>query len=943
MRAVNTGDDPDTYSDPSETRNAIQLVVPTKLTGVTADAGNAEVMLSWSPPPADEIVINYDYRIDPNPDDGSTGWTKWQSFTTDSNSHKVTGLTNGTTYSFQVRAKNLAGDGPDSETVTATPSGPPGAVELRAHSTGGTEVRLYWSNPNDSSITKYQIRQEGVSQWGDIAFLSTVDIAIDDPIVYTVTGLTVGTTYTFNVRAINNKGTGAIASVTATPTTSETTPAQMADVGHTVTGVTGGSGGTVTFNWDDPGDDSIDKYQYRYHTESSNPVDWTKCRDDTDGCGVDWTDIPGGTANNKDLTSWTVGIHGSSTTVFYELRAVNTHDSKMTPAELSPHLFGPAKAVTVSRANTPTSTPSAPHAPTVLTAAGATGQIELSWTAPSGTLIGFQYRQSTDGGSSWSPDWTDIPTSAPGEANAASFTKTSLTNGFVYTFEVRAVAGTADSPVYGAGARVSGTAGAAPNQPTGLAVASVNDDTTTAVVKENETQLALSWTLPTDITGVTITSFEYRQRRSGAPNWEEVWIPTGVGATDTSYTVTDLLAGTTYEFQVRATAGSVVSGPSVAASGMTAEATEKNPPAAPTGLTAGAGNASVTLRWTGANDRTLTQYLYLQCAAPDDCAVDANFSEFGMDSVEIDDAPTADSYTVTGLTNGIAYTFKILARNADGGSPASEAVTATPSEQQPQRTEPADERVKRLERISEMVVPEVTRAIAASTLSAVTGRIEAVASGAVPTVNIAGQSTLHQALTANARALEEGMLDLQRVLAGSSFALSLNAAEGDKAGGVGDIGVWGSGDYRNLSGGDASAVEWDGEVWSGHLGADARLRENLLAGLSASFSQGSFDYTDRTTGTAADGALESRMTSLNPYVSWSVREDLDLWATLGYGWGEIEIDDDAAAPVSSDLTQWSGALGASGTLLTSDDWIAGGTTRLKLKGEGSLARGRRRG
>ena len=60
--------------------------------------------------------------------------------------------------------------------------------------------------------------------------------------------------------------------------------------------------------------------------------------------------------------------------------------------------------------------------------------------------------------------------------------------------------------------------------------------------------------------------------------------------------------------------------------------------------------------------------------------------------------------------------------------------------------------------------------------------------------------------------------------------------------------------------------------------------------------------------------------------------------TLGYGWGEIEIADDAAAPESSDLTQWSGALGASGTLLTSDDWIAGGTTKLKLKGEGSLAR-----
>ncbi len=243
------------------------------------------------------------------------------------------------------------------------------------------------------------------------------------------------------------------------------------------------------------------------------------------------------------------------------------------------------------------------------------------------------------------------------------------------------------------------------------------------------------------------------------------------------------------------------------------------------------------------------------------------------------------------------------------------------------------------DRVIETVVPELTRAMMASTSGAVTGRIEAVASGNVPavTVNIAGQSTLYHALKSNAQGMQDGTLDPAQLLGGSSFALSLNAVEGGKAGGVSDIGVWGSGDYRNLSGGDSGAVAWDGDLWSAHLGIDTRLRENLLAGLSASFFKGSFDYTDRTTGTAASGALESRMTSLNPYVRWSARKALDLWATLGYGRGELEINDNAAAPVSSDLSQWSAAVGASGTLLTSDDWIAGGTTRLKLKGEGSLA------
>ncbi len=247
-------------------------------------------------------------------------------------------------------------------------------------------------------------------------------------------------------------------------------------------------------------------------------------------------------------------------------------------------------------------------------------------------------------------------------------------------------------------------------------------------------------------------------------------------------------------------------------------------------------------------------------------------------------------------------------------------------------------RVNRPGGVIDTVLPQVTRAIAASTLAAVTERIEAVASGNVPaaTASIAGQSTLYHVLKSNQQALEDGTLDLARVLGGSSFAL--NAAEGGKAGGVGDIGVWGSGDYRSLSGGGSSAVEWDGDLWSAHLGADTRLRENLLAGLSGSISRGSFDYTDWSTGTAAGGTLKNRMTSVNPYVSWSANEGFSLWGTVGYGWGELEIDDDGGIPELSDLTQWSAALGASGTLLSSDDLIKGGTTRLTLKGEGSLTR-----
>ena len=125
---------------------------------------------------------------------------------------------------------------------------------------------------------------------------------------------------------------------------------------------------------------------------------------------------------------------------------------------------------------------------------------------------------------------------------------------------------------------------------------------------------------------------------------------------------------------------------------------------------------------------------------------------------------------------------------------------------------------------------------------------------------------------------------------------------------------------------------------SAHLGSDARLREDLLAGLLVSWSRSAFDYTDHTDAEAISGAHETRLTSLNPYVGWKTPGGMSLWGTLGVGWGEVEIDDEEAGPVSGDMTQRSAAAGASGAVFSSTYMIAGGTTRLTLEGQGSFAR-----
>ena len=148
--------------------------------------------------------------------------------------------------------------------------------------------------------------------------------------------------------------------------------------------------------------------------------------------------------------------------------------------------------------------------------------------------------------------------------------------------------------------------------------------------------------------------------------------------------------------------------------------------------------------------------------------------------------------------------------------------------------------------VVESVLPQVMRAATASTVDAISGRVRQAASGSPPagSASLGGASTLSDALLAHRTALEDGTFELDRLLAGSSFVLPLGAAGGGGGGPLGNLTLWGSGDWRSFSGGDSRSVSYDGEVTSGSLGIDAGLGANLLAGLSVARTQGKVDYTD---------------------------------------------------------------------------------------------------
>ncbi len=200
----------------------------------------------------------------------------------------------------------------------------------------------------------------------------------------------------------------------------------------------------------------------------------------------------------------------------------------------------------------------------------------------------------------------------------------------------------------------------------------------------------------------------------------------------------------------------------------------------------------------------------------------------------------------------------------------------------------------RLSAVSQTILPEVARAITDTTVNAITQRLEqaGVDSHQPGAFTLAGQSTLADILTTGGQSLAAGTLNLHDVLGRSAFVMPLTMG-GDLAK---NLTLWGGGDYRNI-GGSGGAVDWDGELFSARLGADAQVSDTVLAGAALSWTDGDFEYGELAGEPGSGGGDYSlEMTSIAPYVGWSVLPGgrLNLWATAGYGWGEVAITDTVA-------------------------------------------------
>ena len=237
MRAVSDDGAGAATNVSAATTSALPPAAPTDL---GADPGARQVRLSWSAPDHGATITGYEYRH--SSDGGQTwspDWTAVPNSGPNTTGYTVTDLEPGTTYTFEVRARNADGSGAAANVSAATSVVPPAApTDLRADA-GAAQVRLSWSTPGDdggSAITHHQYRHTAAGgtfgAWTDIPDSSPGQANANR---YTVSGLQDGTTYTFEVRALNAAGAGAAASVSVTlPPAAALPKAWLARLGRTV-------------------------------------------------------------------------------------------------------------------------------------------------------------------------------------------------------------------------------------------------------------------------------------------------------------------------------------------------------------------------------------------------------------------------------------------------------------------------------------------------------------------------------------------------------------------------------------------------------------------------------------------------------------------------------------------------------------------------------------
>jgi invasion protein IalB len=629
--------------------------VPGAPTSVTATSQNGSASVSWIPPVGNGGGAITGYTVTASPGGASAPCA--------TSPCVVTGLSNGTPYTFTVVATNSAGNGAASSPSSAiTPVTGPGApTGVTANSQSGS-ASVSWTAPVNNgggTITGYTVT---ASPGGATATCAT------SPCV--VNGLSNGTSYSFTVVATNGAG-NSVASSPSGSITPATVPGAPTNVSAT------SQNGSASVSWTAPannGGGTITGYTVTASPGGatatcatspcvvnglSNGTAYTFTVVATNTVGDSVASLPSGSiapatvpgaptnvsatlGNGSASVSWTppVGNGGASITG-YTVTALPGGVSvscSSSPCVVNGLNNGTSYTFTVVATNgTGNSVASSPSgsitpatvsdAPTNVSATLGNGSASVSWTAPvnngGATVSGYTV------------------TASPGGVTATCATSpcvvNGLSNGTAYTFSVIATNSAGNSGRSLPSGSI--TPATVPGAPTNVSAALGNRSA------------SVSWSAPVDNGGSTISGYTVTASPGGVT----------VSCSSSPCVVNGLNNGTAYTFTVVAinSAGNSVG------SSQSGSVTPATLPDSPTSVAASSQNGSTSVSWTAPVDSGGVAISgYTVTASP------------GGATATCATSPCV----VNGLSNGTSYTFTVVAINSTGDSaPSPPSGSITPA------------------------------------------------------------------------------------------------------------------------------------------------------------------------------------------------------------------------------------------------------------------------
>ena len=547
---------------------------PTDLKFGAYDATNKRATLSWTDNATNEVR----YEIQSSTNGGE--WKPLSDLSENATSRVCSGLLPGNTYSYRIRA--VASDGTASAWVSATitPKPVPLAptnLKFGAYDATNKRATLSWTD-NATNEARYEIQSStnGGASWTGLPNLAA------NATSRVCSGLQVGTTYMYRVRAVASDGTAsAWVSVSITPK-----PVPLAPT-NVKFGVYDASTKKATLSWTDNATNE-DHYEIQ---SSTNGGEWKLVANlaanttsrvcssllpgntysyriravASDGTASAWgsvtitptfvaapTNVKFGAydATNKRATlAWTDNATNES---YYEIQSSTNGGEWKSLSNLAANATsrvcnglqpgttysyriravanGSASAWVSATLVTPKML-AAPESLTMLGYDSSTGRATLAWVDVEAKETAYEVQSSTNGGA-----WTNLPNLS---ANSTSRSCRGLVAGNVYRYRLRAV----NAGGFSDWVEITLDTSARLDAPTALTMVGYQPSTGKAT---------LAWVDNTDLE----TRYEVQSSTNGGKSWNNL---TSLSANSTSRVCAGLTAGQTFIYRIRAANGSKVS------------------------------------------------------------------------------------------------------------------------------------------------------------------------------------------------------------------------------------------------------------------------------------------------------------------------------------------------------------------------------------------------